>query len=46
MLVNWMIRHEGQSAASAIKTFANFRPPGIYKDSYIHQLFKYNHELR
>ena len=46
MLANWMVRHEGMSTSQAVSTFAAFRPPGIYKDSYIDQLFKYNHEDR
>ena len=46
MLANWMVRHEGMSTGQAVSTFAAFRPPGIYKDSYIDQLFKYNHEAR
>ena len=46
MLANWMVRHEGMSTSQAVSTFAAFRPPGIYKDSYIDQLFKYNHESR
>ncbi len=46
MLANWMIRHEGMSTGQAVSTFAAFRAPGIYKDSYINQLFKYNHETR
>ena len=41
-----MVRHEGMSTSQAVSTFAAFRPPGIYKDSYIDQLFKYNHEDR
>lgn len=45
-MANWMIRHEDMSAATAATTFAKFRSPGIYKDSYISQLFKYNHEAR
>ena len=46
MIANWLIRSEGMNAAKAVSTFAAFRKPGIYKDSYIHQLFKYHHELR
>ena len=46
MIANWLIRSEGMNTAKAVSTFAAFRLPGIYKDSYIHQLFKYNHELR
>ena len=46
MLANWMIRHEEMSTATAVSTFAKFRPPGIYKDDYINLLFSYGHELR
>lgn len=31
---------------SIIKDFARLRPPGIYKDAYLEELFKYHHELR
>ncbi len=46
MIANWLVRSEGMNVAKAVSTFAAFRAPGIYKDSYIHQLFKYHHETR
>ncbi|GIM08149.1 hypothetical protein Vretimale_12219 [Volvox reticuliferus] len=36
----------GLSMKRAIARFAMARPPGIYKDQYINDLFKYYHELR
>lgn len=46
MLVSWMVRYGGLSVADALARFAQVRPPGIYKDDYIDELFRYNHERR
>ena len=40
-----LIRLEGRTVLSAVKYFAECRPPGIYKRHYIQGLFKYSHEL-
>ena len=44
MIANALMRLHGKTAASAVKVFAELRPPGIYKRHYIEELFKYNHE--
>ena len=46
MLCSWMVRYGGISVAEALGRFAQARPPGIYKDDYIAELFRYNHERR
>ena len=46
MLCSWMVRYGGISVAEALSKFAQARPPGIYKDDYIEELFRYNHERR
>ena len=46
MLCSWMVRYGGISVAEALERFARARPPGIYKDDYIDELFRYNHERR
>ena len=46
MLCSWMVRYGGISVAEAVAKFAQARPPGIYKDDYIEELFRYNHERR
>ena len=46
MLCSWMVRYGGVSVAEALSRFAQARPPGIYKDDYIEELFRYNHERR
>ncbi|BDA47945.1 mRNA-capping enzyme [Coccomyxa sp. Obi] len=43
MVVSFMVRH-GMSVEKALRIFAEHRPPGIYKEDYIRQLYKYNHE--
>ena len=45
VIANALIRLERRTTASAVKYFAECRPPGIYKRHYIQELFKYNHEL-
>ncbi|PNH08065.1 mRNA-capping enzyme [Tetrabaena socialis] len=39
-------RDRGMSVRRALQRFAGSRPPGIYKDHYINDLFKYYHETR
>ncbi|GAX84577.1 hypothetical protein CEUSTIGMA_g11998.t1 [Chlamydomonas eustigma] len=34
------------SVERSIKNFAEGRPPGIYKDAYVEELFRYHHERR
>ena len=43
MVVSFMVRH-GMSVEKALRVFAEHRPPGIYKEDYIRELYKYNHE--
>ena len=42
--MNYLIRHEGMSVQRALRMFAEHRPAGIYKEHYIRELYKYNHE--
>ncbi|PNW80070.1 hypothetical protein CHLRE_08g376700v5 [Chlamydomonas reinhardtii] len=39
-------KDRGLSVRRALQRFAAARPPGIYKDAYINDLFKYYHETR
>ncbi len=43
MIVNFLVR-QGMSVERALRIFAEHRPPGIYKEDYIRELYKYNHE--
>ena len=43
MIVNYLVR-QGWSVERALRIFAEHRPPGIYKEDYIRELYKYNHE--
>ena len=40
-----MLRWEGMTVSRAVRRFAASRPPGIYKEEYLAQLFKYHHEV-
>ena len=44
MIVNAMMRLMGKTCASALRSFQQCRPAGIYKRHYIQDLFKYHHE--
>lgn len=48
VIVNAMMRlcKTGMAVERALRRFSQARPPGIYKDQYIQQLFKYHHEMR
>lgn len=47
MIVSAMMRLAGsQTVESLIRQFAQKRPPGVYKEEYIQDLFKYYHEQR
>lgn len=39
-------REKGMTVKRALTRFAASRPPGVYKDHYINDLFKYYHEAR
>ncbi|KAL3142910.1 hypothetical protein ABBQ38_003198 [Trebouxia sp. C0009 RCD-2024] len=45
VIASALMRLERKTALSAVKYFADNRPPGIYKRHYIEELFKYSHEL-
>ena len=36
----------GKPLPAAVRLFSVHRPPGIYKDHYLNELFKYNHFKR
>lgn len=44
MITNWLMRTRGMTLGVALKTFADHRPAGIYKEDYIRALYKYYHE--
>jgi mRNA-capping enzyme len=44
MVVSYLVRLQGMSVEKALRVFADHRPPGIYKEDYIRDLYKYNHE--
>ncbi len=44
MITNWLMRTRGMALAVALKTFAEHRPEGIYKEDYVRTLHKYYHE--
>lgn len=47
MIVSAMMRlAESQTVESLVKQFAQKRPPGVYKEDYIQDLFQYYHEQR
>lgn len=46
MLASWLARRAGMPIGAAFTAFASLRPPGIYKEAYIAELFRYNHEPR
>lgn len=45
VIASALVRLERRTVVSAVKHFAERRPPGIYKRHYIEELFKYSHEL-
>lgn len=45
VIASALVRLERRTVVSAVKYFAEQRPPGIYKRHYIEELFKYSHEL-
>ncbi|KAJ4704509.1 mRNA-capping enzyme-like [Melia azedarach] len=46
MIVHFLMRSQSMSVTQAIKTFADARPPGIYKNDYIEALYAFYHEKR
>ncbi|XP_078446443.1 uncharacterized protein LOC144715411 [Wolffia australiana] len=47
MIVNCLLRlHPGMTVTEAIQLFSLARPPGIYKQDYIDQLYKLHHERK
>jgi mRNA-capping enzyme len=46
MLASWLARRGAARVAGAVRAFASLRPPGIYKEAYLADLFRYNHEAR
>nr|XP_048319857.1 mRNA-capping enzyme isoform X2 [Ziziphus jujuba var. spinosa] len=46
MIVHYLMRTRLMSVTEAIKTFAEARPPGIYKPDYIDALYTFYHERR
>ena len=47
VLVNTWLRLQANATVDAgLRMFATCRPPGIYKDDYIDELFRYHHERR
>lgn len=44
VIASALVRLERRTVVSAVKHFAECRPPGIYKQHYIEELFKYSHE--
>ncbi|KAL7092623.1 hypothetical protein ACP275_12G174900 [Erythranthe tilingii] len=46
MIVHYLMRTLPISVSQAIKTFADARPPGIYKPDYIDALYKFYHEKK
>ena len=43
MVVSFMVR-QGMSVQRALRVFAEHRPPGIYKEDYVRELYRYYHE--
>ncbi|XP_068338757.1 uncharacterized protein [Pyrus communis] len=46
MIVHFLVRNESISVTQAIDTFARARPPGIYKQDYIDELYKFYQERK
>lgn len=47
MIASWLYRRGAvPRVAAGLAAFASLRPPGIYKEAYIAELFRYNHESR
>ncbi|KAL8509189.1 hypothetical protein ACS0TY_016394 [Phlomoides rotata] len=46
MIVHFLMRTQPTSVTQAIKTFADARPPGIYKPDYIDALYNFYHEKK
>lgn len=46
MLASWLNRRAGMPIGAGVVAFASLRPPGIYKEAYLAELFRYNHERR
>lgn len=46
MIASALIRLSGLRPDQALRAFADARPPGVYKDQYIRELFKYYHVHR
>ncbi|KAM2672390.1 hypothetical protein EV1_008090 [Malus domestica] len=46
MIVHFLVRNESISVTEATDTFARARPPGIYKQDYIDELYKFYQERK
>ncbi|KAJ7961298.1 mRNA-capping enzyme [Quillaja saponaria] len=46
MIIHYLMRFLSMSVTQAIKTFAEARPPGIYKPDYIDALYTFYHERK
>ncbi|GAA0142534.1 mRNA capping factor [Lithospermum erythrorhizon] len=46
MIVHYLMRTQYKSVSQAIQTFADVRPPGIYKPDYIDALYAFYHEKK
>ncbi|TQD99326.1 hypothetical protein C1H46_015115 [Malus baccata] len=46
MIVHFLVRNESISVTEAINIFARARPPGIYKQDYIDELYKFYQERK
>ena len=42
----WLRLQANATVDAGLRMFATCRPPGIYKDDYIEELFRYHHERR
>ncbi|KAJ7544359.1 hypothetical protein O6H91_09G075300 [Diphasiastrum complanatum] len=46
MIAHYLLRAQGGSVEQALQQFSHARPPGIYKQEYIDNLFTFYHEKR
>lgn len=46
MIVHFLMRTQPKSVTEALQSFANARPPGIYKHDYIDALYSFYHEKK
>ena len=43
-MANFLVRFRAATVAGAVKTFRDYRPPGIYKEDYIRDAYRRNNE--